>query len=143
MRIERKLKRAGFSLVEIVIAVALIGIMSAAAVPLIKTTMDKGRAGRAVSEIVQIKDGVGAAIVKASSADKPMVPADWVTATNVHTKASVMDYVTLTTDPFGGNYSSVYTANAAGGTVVVTCSAGCVTGINNVAQSSVTVTTPY
>lgn len=50
------LKKQGFSLVEIVIAVAVIGIMAAAVVPLIRSTMEKSKKTRADAEAVAIRD---------------------------------------------------------------------------------------
>ncbi|MBF0352764.1 MAG: prepilin-type N-terminal cleavage/methylation domain-containing protein [SAR324 cluster bacterium] len=51
-----KKRWAGFSLVEIVIAIAVIGIMSAASVPLIKSTLDKSKNSRAKSELEEIRN---------------------------------------------------------------------------------------
>ncbi|MBF0239839.1 MAG: prepilin-type N-terminal cleavage/methylation domain-containing protein, partial [SAR324 cluster bacterium] len=51
-----KKRWAGFSLVEIVIAIAVIGIMSAASVPLIKSTLDKSKNSRAKSELEEVRN---------------------------------------------------------------------------------------
>ena len=52
----KRLNRGGFSLVEVLIAVSVIGILSASAVPLIGTQIEKARRSRAASEVSSIKD---------------------------------------------------------------------------------------
>ena len=51
-------KSAGFSLLEILIAVAIIGLMVATMGPKLMQFLSKGRKGAATSQLAQIKDGL-------------------------------------------------------------------------------------
>ncbi|MGK5092948.1 type II secretion system protein [Deltaproteobacteria bacterium TL4] len=92
-----KRRRGGFSLVEIVIAVAVIGIMSAAAVPLIKGTMDKSKLNRAKSELESLKGAINAAITDNYGEE----PTTWGVGADISGHPTITKYFQATTDPWG------------------------------------------
>lgn len=58
---KRKSKNlAGFSMVEIIIVIAVIGIMGAVAVPIIQTRIERGKIGRIEQELKTITDAIEA-----------------------------------------------------------------------------------